>query len=124
MFSLIRFEPFRVGKKKIFSRKPKQSRHDVFDEQIDIVGRVIFVVQVENGFSAIPDAVVNSAIQNGGFTNGLPVEREVCKLPRQYVVNVIYTIVGNVFSQWVRSRVNLRNDKLLQDQNRLIEMDP
>ncbi len=43
VFSLIRFEPFRVGKKKIFRRKPKQSRHDVFDEQIDIVGRVTFM---------------------------------------------------------------------------------
>ena len=31
----------------------------------------------------------------------LPVEKEIKKLSRQYLSNVIYTIVGKPFSEWV-----------------------
>ena len=32
------------------------------------------------------------------IANALPVEREICKLPRQYVVNVIHTVAGPPFA--------------------------
>ena len=40
----------------------------------------------------------------------LPVEREIYKLTRQYIINVIYTLVGESFSQWVDARVEERNN--------------
>ena len=49
--------------------------------------------------------------------------REVEKLPRQYVANVIYTIVGEPFKRWVEEKVDARHD-LRRTQEDTIMMDP
>ena len=46
------------------------------------------------------------------------------KLPRQYIANVIYTIVGPPFAQWVKAQMEKRNDKIKAEQDLLIDMDP
>ena len=51
-------------------------------------------------------------------------QREVEKLPRQYIANVIYTVVGPVFKQWVDGEINKRNAKIIEDQDLAIDMDP
>ena len=38
-------------------------------------------------------------------------ERERLSLPRQYLVNVIYTVVGQPFKDWVEGIVNERHEK-------------
>ena len=53
-----------------------------------------------------------------------PVEKEMEKLPRQYIANVIYTIVGNPFAKWVESQMRKRNDKIKAEQDMMIDMDP
>ena len=35
----------------------------------------------------------------------LPVAKEVVKLPRQYLANIIYTVKGENFQTWVNQRV-------------------
>ena len=42
----------------------------------------------------------------------LPCEKEIVKLPKQYLVNVIYTVVGQQFSDWVRAKIEERNAKV------------
>jgi hypothetical protein len=55
----------------------------------------------------------------------LPLEpREIDKLPRSYIANCIYTIVGTPFRQWVDQQCQLRNDKVIEKQNLQITMDP
>ena len=55
----------------------------------------------------------------------LPIEpREIDKLPRSYISNVIYTIVGEKFKIWVDQKVLERTEKLVKDQDLAIEMDP
>ena len=44
--------------------------------------------------------------------NSLPIDKEIHKLTRQYVANVIYTIKGDHFSQWVDQRIKEGNDKI------------
>ena len=53
-----------------------------------------------------------------------PDEKEICKLPRQYIANVIYTCCGHPFYKWVEDRINLRNQKLKEENDLLIAMDP
>ena len=36
-------------------------------------------------------------------------EREVKKLPRDYVTTLCYTLIGNPFIEWVESQINARN---------------
>lgn len=55
----------------------------------------------------------------------LPIEeKEVLKLPRSYIGNVIYTLVGQPFTDWVDGRVTARNEKLADERDMMIEMDP
>ena len=43
----------------------------------------------------------------------LPSEpREVDKLLRQYVINVVYTLVGDPFRLWVESVMKARDEKI------------
>ena len=50
------------------------------------------------------------------------VKRELDKLPRAYIANVIYTLTGAAFVKWVEKQVNDRNAKVAREAN-MIEMD-
>ena len=52
------------------------------------------------------------------------VEKETLKMPRQYLCNVIYTVVGMPFKKWVAERVDLRHKKIAEDRNMNIHLDP
>ena len=51
-------------------------------------------------------------------------EAEIKKLPREYIGNVIHTCLGQKFKDWVDAKVKERNDKIIDKQNLIIEMDP
>jgi hypothetical protein len=42
----------------------------------------------------------------------LPVEKEIRKLTRSYLGNVIYTIVGQPFKDWVDGKIQERHSKI------------
>jgi len=50
--------------------------------------------------------------------------KEIGKFPRQYIANVIYTLVGSPFEVWVNKRVEDRHRKIAEDRDLNIEMDP
>lgn len=54
----------------------------------------------------------------------LPDDRDISRLPRQWIVNVIYTIVGDDFRQWVSEHIKHRNDHLAEKNDLMIELDP
>lgn len=55
----------------------------------------------------------------------LPSERkEILKLPRSYIANVIRTIIGQEFEDWVREKVNARNQRVQDEREVAIMMDP
>ena len=62
---------------------------------------------------------------NGGeIMQALPsVEKEIRKLPREYLGNVIQTIATVNFTAWVKQRIEARNQKLLDDRDLAIHMD-
>ena len=55
----------------------------------------------------------------------LPIEKkEVFKLPRAYIANIIRTVIGEEFERWVKDRVNTRNQKVQDEREVGIFMDP
>jgi hypothetical protein len=54
----------------------------------------------------------------------LPPSKEITKLSRGYLSNVIYTVMGEPFQQWVSAQVNARNQKIALEGNNVISMDP
>ena len=54
----------------------------------------------------------------------LPDGKELRKVPREWICNIIATIVGAPFVEWVQARINERNAQLVQDKQLGIDMDP
>jgi hypothetical protein len=54
----------------------------------------------------------------------LPEEREIVKLPKQWILNVVYAILGEAFSTFIHERCQARNDKIIQERQMTINVDP
>ena len=54
----------------------------------------------------------------------LPPEKEIEKLPRDYVGDVIVSIIGDPFVKWKEERIAARNKKIAEKQNQNCGMDP
>ena len=54
----------------------------------------------------------------------LPEERDLHRLPRQFIVNVLFTVVGNDIVRWVNDVVDERNQKVAEQKKMLIDLDP
>ena len=51
------------------------------------------------------------------------VKKEIDKLPRAYIANVIHTVVGDLFAEWINKRANARHEKVSREKD-MIDMDP
>ena len=54
----------------------------------------------------------------------LPDTKELPKVPRQWLANVIYSVAGPPFAAWVDAQIALRNAKIVASDNNCINMDP
>ena len=54
----------------------------------------------------------------------MPEERDLPKLPRSWLANLIYTVVGDEFREWVAEKIRERNDKIASKNDLMIELDP
>jgi hypothetical protein len=54
----------------------------------------------------------------------LPIQKELAKVPKQWISNVIFSIVGESYSDWVKQRIVDRNAKIVIKNNLNIDMDP
>ena len=56
--------------------------------------------------------------------NYLPEERDIHRLPRSFIVNIINTIVKDPFRSWVSDRIKERNEDIAVKRKLNIELDP
>ena len=54
----------------------------------------------------------------------MPIVKEVFRLPRQFIINVAFSIIGDPFKEWVTEEVKMRNAKVTKEKDMLIAMDP
>ena len=54
----------------------------------------------------------------------LPEQDELRRLPRQWVINLTYTLVGKPFADWVLEHIEARNRRLMEERDLAIQMDP
>ena len=83
--------------------------------------KVIAVPQFEG--LAIKE-IFEFAMNSPAVEAALPPSKEITKLSRGYLSNVIYTVMGEPFQQWVTAQVNRRNQKVALEGNNVISMDP
>ena len=51
-------------------------------------------------------------------------KKEKARLGRQYLINVLYTRLGQKFKEWVNERVNARHAKVKEEGDKYINLDP
>ena len=54
----------------------------------------------------------------------MPIEKELPKLPKQWICNVAYSLIGDPFRDWVMQQVEARNQKQAVERNLNIAVDP
>ncbi len=54
----------------------------------------------------------------------LPEAREHAQLPRQWIINIVFTVGGDDFARWAQRQQDWRNQKMAAEHNLMIEMDP
>ena len=69
-------------------------------------------------------AIFDFASGDQDVESALPPSNEIKKLSRAYLANVIYTIMGQLFQDWVNAQVEIRNRKIALEGNNVIAMDP
>ena len=52
------------------------------------------------------------------------VPKECLKLPRAYLANVLYTVLGERYAEWVKYKIHERNEKRKNEREMSIAMDP
>ena len=68
--------------------------------------------------------ILTQAQENDACADYLPDPEEFRKLPRQWLINLTYTIVGQPFAQWAQAIIQARNKKLVEEQKLAIDIDP
>ena len=54
----------------------------------------------------------------------LPDMIEIPRLPKEYIANVAFTVLGKPFGDWVKGQIELRNYKITTEKQLNIDMDP
>lgn len=70
------------------------------------------------------DIILDFGMSFAIVADSLPIMREIRKMPRGYICNVIYTRIGEQFSNFVKKACNERNAKLMTSHNTSILLDP
>jgi hypothetical protein len=55
--------------------------------------------------------------------NWLPDLREVPRLPKEFLCNIAFTVIGKSFGEFVKSRIEMRNSKITTERQLNIELD-
>ena len=54
----------------------------------------------------------------------LPISKKLTKMSRNYICNVVYSLTGSVFENWVKARVDSRNDSMAIKKDLMVSLDP
>ena len=84
----------------------------------------IKVLNVPQYYSLRVEKILEKINQHQDAPRYIPDERDILKVPRAWLCNVAYTVIGDHFANWVRQAIADRNTAMAEKQNLNIEMDP
>ena len=70
------------------------------------------------------DRILEKGQEHPQVVNYLPDEHDIDRLPRSFIVNVTYTLMGEKFKSWVQEVIVERNNKIAENRKLIIELDP
>ena len=70
------------------------------------------------------ERILEKGQEHPEVVNYLPDERDIERLPRSFIVNVTYTLMGEKFKSWVLEVIVERNNRIAENRKLIIELDP
>ena len=70
------------------------------------------------------EEILKFGAQSQEFVNHLPEASEWNRLPRQFLLNLAATVIGEPFEKWVSAQIEACNAKIAKDQNLMVDLDP
>ena len=70
------------------------------------------------------ERILEQARKNPVINDYLPEDRDMHKVPRQWLLNLAFTLLGEPFRAWVKDEIEHRNEEIAKKRDLLIEMEP
>ena len=70
------------------------------------------------------EAILEQGKKDDKVQAHLPDANDIHRLPRQWIINVIYTLIGAPFANWVKDLIKSRNDHVAEQNDLMLELDP
>ena len=64
------------------------------------------------------------AFQTPGVRDYFPEDKEIEKLPREWICNILHSVLGRSFKNWVKKRVDARNQGVVVKADGQMSLDP
>ena len=58
------------------------------------------------------------------FVAHMPIPKEIRKVPKQWIINIAYSVLGEGFAAWIKTQIEERNTKVTVEKNLMINLDP
>ena len=68
--------------------------------------------------------MLSRGIKDPRVVNALPPEKDAARLGKGYLVNLVYSIQGESFSEWMNGLIEERNAKVAAERDMMIHLDP
>lgn len=94
------------------------------NDRVDVLAKDIksIYVPIYKGLSI--DDLFKKADETPGVFDYFPERRDFSRLPRQWIANVLFTVVGKPIGDFVSKAIKERNDRVVENRNLVIELDP
>ena len=96
----------------------------VTNKLVDILAKNIKTLYVPLYKGLSVDDLLKKAEETPAITDYLPDKRDIPRLPRQWIANVLYTVIGQPIIDFVNKNIKERNDRVAENRNLIIELDP
>lgn len=90
----------------------------------DIKAAAIQVLYVPLYKGLTIETILEQGRKNEQTMHYLPDERDIHRLPRQFIAAIVFSIVGEPFKAFVSQGIKERNDAVAENRNLMIELDP
>ena len=113
-----------IGWKTSWPATRSVSEGSITNELVDIPAKDIksLYVPLYKGLSI--EELLKKAEETPSVFNYFPDRRDFARLPRQWISNVLYTVIGQPIADFVTKSIKERNDKVAENRNLIIELDP
>ena len=68
--------------------------------------------------------IIDFALQHPEVMEFFPLTKELTKMSRKYICDVIYSVVGDEFKEWINARVEHRHRKMAEKKDLMLSLDP